>query len=178
MAQRKRVQQPSGFELLSSSVEETHAFGERLGQALQAGDIVALHGELGSGKTTLIQGIARGTGRDPDAVRSPTFVLMREYPGEIPLVHIDGYRLEGAPAVAWLDTDFIFSPGKVTLIEWAERFEGLLPEQAVSIHVSHVSVNRRRFVVASDSARAAEVISQLQDSPMAATEQAHDTPGD
>ena len=161
MAQRKRAQHPTGFEFLSASVEETHAFGERLGQALRAGDVVALCGELGSGKTTLIQGIAQGTGRNPDTVKSPTFVLMREYPGDVPIVHIDGYRLEGAPAVAWLDTDFIFSPEKITLIEWAERFEGLLPEQALALHASHVSANRRRFVLASGRTRADELIAQL-----------------
>ena len=166
------------FEFVSASVDETRAFGERLGRTLRAGDVVALHGELGSGKTTLIQGIAQGTGRNPETIKSPTFVLMREYAGDVPIVHIDGYRLEGAPAVAWLDTDCIFSPEKITLIEWAERFEGLLPEQALIIHVSHVSANRRRFVVASNGTRAEELIAQFQASPMAAAEQTHDTPGD
>ena len=90
----------AALEFTSGSVEETQAFGERLGRVLQPGDVVALYGELGSGKTTLIQGMARGLGRDPDSIKSPTFVLMREYPGEIPLVHVDGYRLEGPPAVA------------------------------------------------------------------------------
>ena len=178
MAQRKRAQQPTGFEFVSASVDETRALGERLGRVLRAGDVVALHCELGSGKTTLIQGIAQGTGRNPEVIKSPTFVLMREYAGDVPIVHIDGYRLEGAPAVAWLDTDFMFAPEKITLIEWAERFEGLLPEQALVIQVSHVSANRRRFVVASGGPRAAELITQLQASPMAAAEQTHDTPGD
>ena len=178
MAQRTRTNAPKGFEWVSGSVEETRAFGERLGQSLRAGDVVALHGELGSGKTTLIQGIAQGLGRDPDSVKSPTFVLLREYSGDVPIVHIDGYRLEGAPSVSWLDTDFIFAPEKITLIEWAERFEGLLPEQALLIHVSHVSANRRRFVVASGGPRAAEIVTQLQASSMATAEQTHDTPGD
>ncbi len=98
------------LEVLSGSLEETQALGERLGRLLQPGDVVALHGELGSGKTTIIQGIARGLGCESDRVKSPTFVLMREYPGRTPLAHLDGYRLEGAPAAAWLDLDLIYSP--------------------------------------------------------------------
>ena len=166
------------LETLSGSAQATQLFGERVGRALRPGDVVALYGELGTGKTIFVQGIARGQGRDQASIKSPTFVLVREYPGETMLVHVDGYRLDGPPSAAWLDLDLIFSPRRVTLIEWAERFEGLLPEQALIIHVSHVSANRRRFVVASNGTRAAEILTQLQASPMAAAEQTHDTPGD
>jgi len=158
--------------MVTSSAEETQALGERLGRALRAGDVVALQGELGSGKTTLIQGLARGLGRGPDTVKSPTFVLMREYPGEIPLIHIDGYRLSGAPQVSWLDTDLMFSPHKITVIEWAERFEGLLPEQHVAIHLAHVSANRRRLRVTATGTRATAILRQLQHE-----EEAHADPG-
>ena len=142
------------LEFISSSVEETQAFGEQLGRTLRAGDIVALHGELGSGKTTLIQGIARGLGRDPATIKSPTFVLMREYQGDTPLVHVDGYRLEGAPAAAALDLDLLFSPRKITLIEWAERFANLLPDDRLDIHLSHLSTNRRQLKLMPRGARA------------------------
>ena len=110
------------LERVTSSVEETQAVGEQLGQSLRPGDVVALRGELGSGKTTLIQGIARGLGRAPESIKSPTFVLMREYSGEVPLIHIDGYRLEGAPAASWLDLDLLFLPRKINLLERAEPF--------------------------------------------------------
>ena len=148
-------------ELLSGSVEETQALGERLGALLRPGDVVALHGELGSGKTTLIQGIARGLGCEPQQVKSPTFVLMREYPGRIPLIHLDGYRMEGPAAAAWLDLDLIFSPTTVTVIEWADRFAGLLPESYVEIHMSHVSANRRRLRVAAVGEAAQNLIASL-----------------
>jgi len=173
MSERKRTVQQSNptLEIVTSSVEETQAFGERLGHALRAGDVIALHGELGSGKTTLIQGIARGLGRDSETIKSPTFVLMREYPGATPIVHIDGYRLEGAPSAAWLDVDFIFAPHKVTLIEWADRFEGLMPEERLEVRLEHVSTNRRRLQVVAIGARARDIITQLQ------TEQTHETPG-
>lgn len=164
MATRKRAvpQEALPEELVTGSVEETQAFGERLGRALRAGDVVALFGELGSGKTTLIQGIAQGLGRDAARIKSPTFVLMREYPGETPLVHIDGYRLSGAPAAAWLDIEQIFSPHKITLIEWAERFEGLLPAAYVGVQLRHVSANRRAITVAAHGARAEEIARAAQ----------------
>ena len=141
------------LEFVSASVEETQALGEQLGRMLQPGDVLAFYGELGSGKTTLIQGIAQGLGRDPETIKSPSFVLMREYPGKTPLVHIDGYRLEGAPMVAWLDLELVFAPHKITLIEWAERFAGLLPEPHLEVHLSHLSTNRRRIQVRSTDLR-------------------------
>ena len=152
----------SEIEFTSGSVEETQAFGERLGRTLRPGDIVALYGELGSGKTTLIQGIAQGLGRNPETIKSPTFVLMREYPGEVPLVHIDGYRLEGPPAVAWLEVELIFSPQKITMIEWAERFAGLLPDERFEVHLEHVSTNRRRIHLIGQGARGQETISKVE----------------
>ena len=151
----------SQVEFTSGSVEETQISGEQLGKLLQPGDVVALHGELGSGKTTLIQGIAQGLGHNPETIKSPTFVLMREYSGEVPLVHVDGYRLEGPPAVAWLDVDLIFSPHKITLIEWAERFAELLPEDHLRVHLSHVSANRRRLRLLSTSSRTADLLKRL-----------------
>ena len=149
------------YETVSGSVEETQAFGSRVGRLLRPGDVVALRGELGSGKTTLIQGLARGLGLDPDAVKSPTFVLMREYPGAVPLIHIDGYRLQGPPSIAWLDLDLLFSPQKVTVIEWAERFEGLLPEDTVELRLAHVSANRRRITVSATGQRSRDVATQV-----------------
>jgi tRNA threonylcarbamoyladenosine biosynthesis protein TsaE len=155
----------SAIEFTSSSVEETQAFGERLGGLLRPGDAVALCGELGSGKTTLIQGIARGLGRDPNTIKSPTFVLMREYPGEIPLVHIDGYRLEGAPTIAALDLELIFDSQKITLIEWADRFEGLLPDDRIAIELSHVSTNRRHLCITTKGERSKKIASLLNTTP-------------
>lgn len=167
MTQPRHKRNVPSVELLSGSVEETQAFGERIGRLLRSGDVVALQGELGSGKTTLIQGMARGLGRDPSTVKSPTFVLVREYPGEVPIVHVDGYRLEGPPAVARLDVELIFSPQKITLIEWAERFAGLLPEHHLRVQLSHVSTNRRRLQLVPSGTRAAELVRAFAD----------DTPG-
>ena len=149
-------------ERVSGSVEETQALGERLGRWLRAGDVVALRGELGTGKTTLVQGIARGLGYRSGSIKSPTFVLMREYPGDIPLIHVDGYRLSGAPAAAWLDLELLLSPRKITLIEWADRFDELLPERRLIVELSHVSVNRRRLRVSTAGAWPVARVAELQ----------------
>jgi tRNA threonylcarbamoyladenosine biosynthesis protein TsaE len=151
-----------GLEIVSGSVEETQAFGERLGKLLRPGDVVALQGELGAGKTTLIQGVARGLGRDPASIKSPTFVLMREYGGETPLIHIDGYRLEGASQAAWLDLELIFSPDKITLIEWADRFAGLLPEDYIELRLAHKTTNRRSIQFVAHGVRSAQLIETLE----------------
>ena len=162
----KRQTQPSRetpqIEVVSASVAETQALGERIGRALHPGDVVALYGELGSGKTTLVQGLVRGSGRDPEVVKSPTFVLQREYPGQVPLIHVDGYRLGGAQEATWLDLDLLFVPRKITVIEWAERFEGLLPESVLEVRLSHLSANRRRIAVRAMGPHAAAVIGQLR----------------
>jgi tRNA threonylcarbamoyladenosine biosynthesis protein TsaE len=102
----------------TASPEETQAFGRRLAAALQAGDVIALEGDLGSGKTELVRGIADGldvTG----SVHSPTFVLHHRYRGRLPIEHYDLYRLDG---MAWVDTGLDEpAPDAVTLIEWPER---------------------------------------------------------
>ena len=175
------------LETTSGSVEQTQAFGERLGRALRAGDVVAFSGELGSGKTTLIQGIAKGLARDPSTIKSPTFVLMREYPGAVPLVHIDAYRLAGSAAASWLDIDLMFSPHKITLIEWAERCEGALPTEHLTVRMAHVSTHRRRIELTASGRRAHEMIEQVkmsdagskaQDASHMLQEETDETPGD
>ena len=184
MAQRKRTAiEEAAFEVASGSIEDTRAFGEQVGRLLKAGDVIALFGELGSGKTTFIQGLARGLGRDPETIKSPTFVLMRAYSGEPALIHIDGYRIEGPPSVTWLDLDLVFSPGAITVIEWAERFSGLLPDSSIEIRLSHVSANRRKLLMIPSSERAKAVIVTLQElathhPPLATPKEPHAAPRD
>ena len=153
------------FERTSGSAAETLALGEALGRALQAGDVLALHGELGSGKTTLIQGIARGLGLAPEQVKSPTFVLMREYPGALPLIHVDAYRLDH-PDAAWsFDTELFFSRRKVTVVEWAERIAQILPECALTLTLEHVTTNRRRITACANGPRGDVVLSAWRQAP-------------
>lgn len=116
---------PAGWsrEWASGSEEETRALGERLAALLRPGDIVLISGELGAGKTRLVQGIARGLGV-ASAVTSPTFSLVKEYAGRMPLYHMDLYRL-AAPDLAALGLEEYFLGEGVTCVEWGERADGL-----------------------------------------------------
>jgi tRNA threonylcarbamoyladenosine biosynthesis protein TsaE len=111
-----------------NSVEVAQAFAEQWAADLKGGEVIALRGVLGAGKTQLVKGLARGLGyRGP--VTSPTFTLINEYVGgRLPLYHIDLYRIKGAEeAIAFGIEDYLPSPG-VTVIEWPDRIEDLLPE--------------------------------------------------
>ena len=130
------------------SVEETIGFGTRLAAGLQRGDVLALSGELGAGKTALVKGIARGLGIAHD-VTSPTFTLIHEYAGgRFPLFHIDLYRLSSiAQALAIGIEDYLNGTG-VTVIEWPEMVESLLPERTTRIRIESIDETVRRIEVA------------------------------
>jgi tRNA threonylcarbamoyladenosine biosynthesis protein TsaE len=133
------------LEFLSHSPEQTRRLGVRLGELLRAGDLVCLAGDLGSGKTTLAQGIARGWGC-LDAVTSPTFVLINEYrrADAARLYHFDAYRLNGAADALGLGLDELFEDGPV-LIEWPERVLDLLPQGRIWVNLEWVDESRRRL---------------------------------
>jgi tRNA threonylcarbamoyladenosine biosynthesis protein TsaE len=128
----------------SQSTEDTLKLGQRIGSFLKANDVIALTGQLGAGKTTLIQGIAAGLGVK-DYVTSPTFIIINEYDGRLPLYHIDLYRLNEGLEVADLGIEEYFRRGGVTVIEWAERLGGLLPPGAEKIELEIVSESGRKF---------------------------------
>jgi tRNA threonylcarbamoyladenosine biosynthesis protein TsaE len=118
----------------SRDAEATRDLGRRLADAARAGDIVALHGELGAGKTQLVKGFALGLGVE-DTVNSPSFVLMGEYLGRLPLFHIDLYRLDGpADAVGGGLVDERQETG-VTVVEWAERLGAALPGERLDVEI-------------------------------------------
>ena len=118
-----RAASPRALVLHSASPDATHALGERLGRLLQSGDVVLLTGDLGAGKTALAQGIARGLGV-VGPVSSPTFTILKEYAGRIPLYHFDLYRIEHPDELEALGfADYFYGDG-VSVVEWAERGEG------------------------------------------------------
>ncbi len=136
---------------VTDSLDETRAFGECLGGQLRAGDIIALTGELGSGKTSLTQGIGWGLGIPRGVyVNSPSFVLIREYrEGRLPLYHMDLFRLEGEEALLQLGyEEYLYGDG-VTVIEWAERLGRLFPGECLRIQLERVpaDINRRGFTL-------------------------------
>lgn len=132
---------------LSRDVEATVEAGRRLGAQLRSGDVVALVGQLGAGKTQMVRGLARGMGLDASEVSSPTFVLMQEYTaatsadtGDLALVHIDAYRLSGAAefsAGLWGEDGTDVRSAAAVVIEWADVVEAALGDAALWLELEH-----------------------------------------
>jgi tRNA threonylcarbamoyladenosine biosynthesis protein TsaE len=134
----------------TASPDETIALGRRLAAALQPGDVVALYGDLGAGKTHLVKGICAGLGVAPAAVTSPTFTLVNEYRGDLPVFHFDAYRVERPDEFFDLGyEDYFFGDG-VSLVEWPERVEGLIPPEAIRLRLAHGGGDVRRVEVADE----------------------------
>jgi tRNA threonylcarbamoyladenosine biosynthesis protein TsaE len=132
----------------TTSFEETLRFGERLGRELQRGDVIALCGDLGAGKTVLVKGIARGLGITQE-VTSPTFTLVHEYTGgRLPLFHVDLYRLDNLEQALAIGIEEYWNGPGVTAIEWSEKIESLLPATATRIRITASDNNVRRIEVA------------------------------
>ena len=119
------------------SPEETQEIGVRIGCQLRPGDVVALIGDLGVGKTCLTQGIARGAGVYQDqTVNSPSYILINEYEGEIPVYHIDLYRLQRLEDIVALGLEEYLEGDGICVIEWADRMSELLPEHCIQIRIT------------------------------------------
>jgi len=134
------------LEITSRSVEQTIELGRKLGQALQGGEIIALVGQLGTGKTHLIKGLAMGLGiNSSEAVTSPTFTLSNEYQGRLPLCHIDAYRLDHAKQLEALGFDEMCTPPTIVVVEWADRVQTLIePYHPIWIYLEHRGLDERR----------------------------------
>jgi len=133
-------------EITSARPEETEDVGERLGRTLEPGAVVALTGELGAGKTCFIQGLVRGLGVTGRAT-SPTFVLINQYPGRVPVYHVDAYRTESLTELMDLGLLELLGGGGVTIIEWADKLESLLPPEAIHVHIDGVGDQPRAITI-------------------------------
>ena len=132
--------------LITASPAETRAWGRKLAQQLQAGDCLLLVGELGAGKTTLVQGIASGFGVPPEKVRSPTFVLIREYAGRIPIYHVDAYRLRSAKELLTVGfEDYLAGRRGLVIVEWGEVVRPLCPPDSWEVQLEILDEHRRRL---------------------------------
>ena len=134
----------------------------RLGDLLQPSDLICLQGDLGAGKTTLVQGLAQGWG-SLDAVSSPTFVLVNEYrrPDACQLFHMDAYRLESAPEAAELDLDSMLARGAL-IVEWAERIMSVLPNERLWISLEYRAEEQRQMSFRANGAYYDELLAKLQ----------------
>ncbi len=132
--------------LKTRSAAETKSLGEKIGKKLQGGEVIALTGELGAGKTCLTQGLALGLGVNPqEYVTSPSFNLIKEYRGRFPLYHLDIFRLNGREELEDLGYEEYFYGEGITVIEWAEKAEGLLPVAHLCIELSVLNKNGRQI---------------------------------
>lgn len=127
----------------------TELAGESLARRLNAGDFIALDGELGAGKTTLVRGLARGLGIDPHLVASPTFVTMQTYGGgRMPLVHIDLWRMRHPDDLETIGWDELLTTSRaVIVVEWASRFEAALPAKRIDVRLEHTGATRTIEVI-------------------------------
>ena len=149
--------------LISSDPVETFHIGRILGETLTEGAIVALIGELGAGKTSLTQGIARGMGvPEGYPITSPTFTLINEYPGRLNLVHLDVYRLSGSSDLMDLGYEEYFFGKNVTVIEWAEKIEDVLPEKSLFITLTYLENTLRRIEISGEGEQVMRINSALK----------------
>jgi tRNA threonylcarbamoyladenosine biosynthesis protein TsaE len=128
----------------SDTIQAGFAFAENLGP----GDVVCLHGDLGAGKTHFIKGIAMAFGVSKDTVNSPTFALIHEYAGSLPLYHFDAYRLNSEQEARNIGAEDYFYADGVSLVEWPEKMGTLIPENAIHITIKKINEGFRRIEIA------------------------------
>ncbi|MFB3108449.1 MAG: tRNA (adenosine(37)-N6)-threonylcarbamoyltransferase complex ATPase subunit type 1 TsaE [Candidatus Binatia bacterium] len=153
------------FRVLSRSNAQTQSWGRKLGRLLGGGEIIGLTGELGSGKTCFVRGLAQGLDVDKGAwVRSPSFTLINESDGRVPLFHVDLYRLSSVTEIEELSLRECFFSDGVSVIEWFER----LPEDEVyeylRIHFEHEDANKRKLTFTTHGSRYEEIVEKLRKS--------------
>lgn len=130
----------------SNSEAETREIGFRLGKKIKRGDVVCLHGELGSGKTTMVKGIARAFGINERDITSASFSIIVEYDSDIPFYHIDLYRVDNNEVASLGLHEYIGMEG-ISVIEWAERAEREIPDNRIKVILEHTGENSREIVI-------------------------------
>ncbi|MCJ7769329.1 MAG: tRNA (adenosine(37)-N6)-threonylcarbamoyltransferase complex ATPase subunit type 1 TsaE [Dehalococcoidales bacterium] len=149
------------FELISHNPSETHRFGINIGKLAMPGDILLLVGKLGAGKTCLTQGIARGLGIE-GYIPSPSFVLIRQFYGRLPLYHIDLYRLDLPQEIADLGLDdYLYGQG-ACVIEWAEKGSNLMPPEHMLIKIDYLGDTERSLKLEAYGRRYIEMLDKLK----------------
>jgi tRNA threonylcarbamoyladenosine biosynthesis protein TsaE len=160
-----KIRQPPNsmkhLELISRSPDQTQKIGVRIGELAKAGDIFLLTGDLGTGKTCLTQGIAWGLGIKEYAA-SPSFVVIRELYGRLPLYHIDLYRLDRIEEIIELGMDDYLYGNGVCVMEWAEKGLSVLPSEHLLIQISYITDTGRRLKFKPTGKRYREIVDQLK----------------
>jgi tRNA threonylcarbamoyladenosine biosynthesis protein TsaE len=151
----------ANLEIITHSADETQELGRHIGEMAVPGDVYLLVGNLGAGKTCLTQGIVRGLGSSEYAL-SPTFVLVRELYGRLPLYHIDLYRLDNLEEISDLGLDDYFYGKGVSVVEWAEKGMDLLPREHLLIKIDYLSDTERRLRFQPEGKRYEEIVEKLK----------------
>lgn len=134
------------LKIISNSAEATHKIGEKLGKLLSKGNILCLSGDLGAGKTALTQGIAKGMGVN-EYVTSPTYTIINEYQGRIPLYHFDVYRLNDVEEMYELGYEEYFFGDGAVVVEWADIVRDIVPEERLWITILHAKDENSREII-------------------------------
>jgi len=146
----------------TSNTSETIRMGKRLGRLLQPGDVVALIGDLGTGKTQFIKGLAEGVGVGKATyVSSPSFTLINEYPGRTPLYHIDLFRLESEKEAEGLGLEEYVRGNGITAIEWADKIPSLLPEELLWVKIHYTGEHSRSLEILGKGNRYQKLVEEL-----------------
>ncbi len=146
----------------STSEIETLRLGTQLAAQLEPGTVIALNGNLGAGKTRLVQAIAEAMGVERSTVSSPTFVLIQEYQGRLPLYHFDTYRLKDTDEFLELGADDLLYADGVCLIEWADKVAEVLPRDLLLINIEHTSETARTFHFQGQGPRSINIVNALK----------------
>ena len=133
--------------MLSSSIRETINFGKELAKKLQVGDVICLTGDLGAGKTHFVKGVASYFDIKEEDVNSPTFTLINEYQGRIPIYHFDCYRLESEQEALEIGTEEYFYGDGISIVEWPQKIGNLIPKDAVWVTIKHIGETEREIII-------------------------------
>ena len=161
-AKRSSATSSLPWELVSLSHLQTDRLGQLLGRALRGGETIALYGSLGAGKTALVRGIAQGLGASPTAVTSPTFVVIHEYQGRLPLAHMDLYRIRSLRELESTGVMEYFSGQTVTVIEWADKGLALLPQDRIEVTLSHRAEQSRTIQLSATGPTSADILARAR----------------
>ncbi|MFC0562153.1 tRNA (adenosine(37)-N6)-threonylcarbamoyltransferase complex ATPase subunit type 1 TsaE [Halalkalibacter alkalisediminis] len=146
------------WSLITESPEATMELAEKLGEIVKPGDVITLEGDLGAGKTSFTKGLAKGLGVKR-VVKSPTFTIIKEYNGRIPLYHMDVYRMEDDTEDLGLE-EYFYGEG-VSVIEWPSMILAQLPEDRMIISLLHMGETSRKITIYSTGARSSELVKEL-----------------
>ncbi len=150
------------FEFISENTESTSSFGRALGRFMHKGQVVALSGELGAGKTTLIKDICKGAGIPDDVVVcSPSYTLVNEYEGNIPVYHFDFYRLEGAKDIHELGYDEYLEGDGISLVEWADIAPEIIPPEHLEVRINIMGESERKLAVTARGKSYEKIVDRL-----------------